>query len=87
MTADYACLKCGHRFAIALTEAERLSSLDPDRTDACPACGQQVGTGPVGGTRCGGTFELTFPHWHVHCDLASGACPACGARVQSLCVC
>lgn len=84
---DYACLKCHRRFAIALTDVERVSRLDVARSDACPACGQQVGTGPVRCRQCGAAFELGFPHWHVSCDVATGECPACGALYQSLCIC
>ena len=87
MKTDYDCLKCNHRFAIDVTEAEPRSSLDPGRSDACPKCGQLVGTGPVRCRGCGAGFVLAFPHWHVHCDLARGECPACGVGYVSSCVC
>lgn len=87
MKVDYACMKCDHRFGIDITESESRSRLAEDRTDACPECNQRVGTGPVRCEGCGATFMLGFPHWHVHCDLAGGDCPACGARYVSLCIC
>lgn len=87
MKAEYSCLKCEHRFAIEITESESRSSLVLGRTEACPQCAQLVGTGPVRCRSCGATFVLAFPHWHVHCDLAGGDCPACGARYVSLCIC
>ena len=87
METPYGCLKCGKGFAIEVAESELRSSLDPVRTDACPECGQRVGTGPVQCRDCGARFVLRFPHWHVHCDLASGQCPACGTTYKSLCFC
>src|SRR5215475_3339766 len=87
MKADYDCLKCGHRFAIEITQPESLSSLDRSRTDACPKCAQRVGSGPVRCRSCGDAFVVAFPHWHVHCNLAGGACPACGVRYESPCIC
>src|SRR5262245_33378409 len=87
MKVDYDCLKCGHRFAIEVTQTESLSSLDPGRTDACPTCAQRVGFGPVRCRSCGDAFVIAFPHWHVHCNLAGGDCPACGVRYETPCVC
>jgi DNA-directed RNA polymerase subunit RPC12/RpoP len=87
MKVDYACLNCKHRFAIEITDFESASSLDAARADTCSECSQRIGTGPVRCRSCGGTFLLAFPHWHVHCDLAGGDCPACGARYESLCIC
>jgi DNA-directed RNA polymerase subunit RPC12/RpoP len=87
MKAEYACLKCEIRFTIEVTESESRSSLESGRTDACPQCAQPVGTGSVRCKSCGHTFELAFPHWHVHCDVANGPCPACGAHYASLCIC
>jgi len=87
MKVDYDCVKCGHRWAIDVTETEFRSSLDPSRVYACPKCAQRVGTGPVRCMRCGDGFVLEFPYWHVHCDRAGGNCPACGARYASLCIC
>lgn len=87
MNADYDCLKCRYRFVIEVTESELRSSLDSSRTDACPRCGQLVGTGPVRCGSCGGEFVLAFQHWHMHCDLAEGDCPACSAPYVSLCIC
>ncbi len=87
MTTDYACLRCGQRFAIDVTDAEMGASLDAGRDDACPGCAQRVGTGVVRCRRCDGEISLAFPHWHVQCDLAAGDCPRCGARYVSPCVC
>ena len=86
MTSDYDCLECQYRFAIELTELEARSSLEA-RTDACPRCSRRVGTGPAPCRSCGAQLDLAYPHWHVHCLVASGTCPRCGARHQSLCVC
>jgi DNA-directed RNA polymerase subunit RPC12/RpoP len=87
MTTEYVCLKCRHRFVIEVSDRELASSLEPDRTDACPKCGQPVGSGPVQCRRCGLGFTLAFPHWHVSCDLAGGDCPACATRYTSPCIC
>ena len=87
MQTAYSCLKCEHRFEIAITELESASSLDPSRSDMCPKCRQRVGIGPVQCGNCGTVFDLAFPHWHVLCDLATGECPTCRTLYQSLCVC
>jgi hypothetical protein len=83
----YSCLNCKHEFVIEINDDEAASCLDQDRTETCPTCQQQVGVGPVRCRRCGGTFELAFRHWHVHCDVASGECPSCHEPYQSLCIC
>jgi len=83
----YRCLQCTRGFAIEITDAESSSSLDPARRDACPTCNQVVGTGTVDCRKCGQVFVLSFPHWHVACDLAGGECPACGAQYVSACIC
>ena len=87
MQTEYWCLKCKHRFEIVVTESEFAARLDKARSDECPKCGQRVGLGPVHCRNCGAAFELGFPHWHVHCDLAVGQCPACETVYDSLCVC
>lgn len=87
MRTDYHCLNCRHQFPIQVSEAEARAGLDPGRTEVCPRCAQHVGMGPVRCRSCGGTFVLSFPHWHLQCDLANGACPGCGARVVSPCIC
>jgi hypothetical protein len=87
LEADYACLNCEHRFTIEVTESELQSSLDPNRTDVCPKCDQRVGTGTVRCRSCGRAFVLAFPHWHMHCNVASGDCPACGVQYVSTCIC
>lgn len=87
MNAEYSCLNCECEFTIEITETEMAGSLDDGRTEACPACGQRIGTGPVRCRQCGGTFELAFRHWHMRCNVASGECPACATRYQALCIC
>lgn len=84
---NYECLKCGHRFLLPITDAELATRLDSDREDQCPECAQRVGVGPVKCRNCATAFEIEFPHWHVQCTLAHGACPVCGVRCQSLCNC
>lgn len=86
-TVEYSCLNCEQRFPIDVSASEWESRLESNRNDACPGCGQRVGTGPVVCRSCQASFELHFPHWHVHCDLATGRCPACGAELVSLCIC
>ena len=97
MKADYDCLKCNHRFEIGITESDLLDCLDASRTDVCPECGQCVGMcpechqhifmGPVRCRDCGNAFVLALPHWNVRCNLAKGACTACGTLYMSLCIC
>jgi DNA-directed RNA polymerase subunit RPC12/RpoP len=86
-TPDYSCLNCGQHFPITVSATEWESRLESGRVDTCPSCKQRVGTGPVVCRECRSAFEVPFPHWHVHCDLASGTCPVCGAKFESLCIC
>ena len=87
MHVNYQCLKCDHRFVLEISDSEAASCLDEGRAETCPVCGQRIGTGPVRCRRCGEGFELAFRHWYVQCDVASGECPACHERYQSLCIC
>jgi DNA-directed RNA polymerase subunit RPC12/RpoP len=84
MQTEYCCLKCKHYFEIGVTESELTARLNTGRSDSCPRCGQRVGIGPVRCRHCDCAFELSFPHWHVLCDLAVGECPACGTVYKSL---
>ena len=84
---EYACLKCAHTFVIAISALEAATKLSPTRTDTCDHCLQRVGTGPVKCRNCGTSFELSFPHWHLRCNLAAGECPACGTSYSSACIC
>ncbi len=84
---DYTCLRCGRYFPVQVSYSEWQTRLNQERTDECLYCGQRVGKGGVWCASCGATFELSFPHWHVHCDLAIGDCPKCGARFESDCIC
>ena len=85
--SEYTCLKCSRPFLIEITDAEAASSLDRARTQQCPHCSQRVGIGPVRCRKCGQTFDLELPHWHVSCNLAKGNCPACAFPYVSLCIC
>lgn len=83
----YDCLWCERSFQIALSDTEAAAGLNPDRTEECPQCSRRIGSGPALCKKCGQSFELLFPHWHVRCDLANGVCPACANRYVSLCIC
>ena len=87
MQAEYKCADCHHRFPIELSDAESSAALRSDRTDACPQCGQRIGRGKVQCRNCETTFTILLPHWQVSCTLASGNCPGCAQRFESLCVC
>jgi DNA-directed RNA polymerase subunit RPC12/RpoP len=87
MKREYSCAKCDCRFPIDLTQLEADSSLNDDRSDRCPSCSQWVGMGVVQCMRCAHEFELRFPHWHVHCNLARGPCPRCASDYVSPCIC
>jgi DNA-directed RNA polymerase subunit RPC12/RpoP len=83
----YECADCNTKFRIEISEAELTGRLAPNHPERCPNCGQSVGRGRVNCPKCGHTFELDLPHWHVYCDLAMSACPKCGAEYRSLCIC
>ena len=87
MPRPYECARCRAEFLVEVSEIELDTVLDADRVDACPGCGQRVGTGPVTCRRCAATFDARLPHWHVQCNLCDTPCPACGERYLSLCVC
>ena len=87
MKSQYACLGCQHEFEIEVSADESASTLDSMRSDTCPECNAVVGMGSVTCRGCGENFILPFPHWHVHCDLANGNCPSCGAQYVSFCIC
>jgi DNA-directed RNA polymerase subunit RPC12/RpoP len=87
INTDYDCADCGHTFPVSIFEDERRSSLRSGRPEQCPACGQRVGTGEVTCRACGTVFPVEMPHWHVHCNVASGTCPKCGAAYVSYCIC
>ena len=84
---EYDCATCGHKMTLRVSEAEMQSSLLENRQERCPNCGQSVGTGMVRCFRCKTEFTVELPHWHDHCDLASGTCPNCGSEYISGCIC
>src|SRR5262245_49279879 len=87
MKVEYRGWKWEQRMAIEVRRSEAVARPDPGRTDACPTCAQRVGVGSVRCRSCGDAFVIAFPHWHVHCNLAGGDCPACGVRYETPCVC
>jgi hypothetical protein len=87
IACEYDCADCEHRMTLQICKTEMQSSLRAGRTEQCPKCGQLVGTGIVNCRQCGARFTVEMPHWHVHCNLASGVCPDCGSRYISLCIC
>ena len=84
---EYDCADCGYRMTLRVSETEMRTTLRRGRPERCPNCGQSVGTGIVACIRCGAKFTVELPHWHVHCNLASGTCPDCGFRYTSFCIC
>jgi DNA-directed RNA polymerase subunit RPC12/RpoP len=87
MNTDYDCADCWRTFSIRLGDDEMRSSLRPGRPERCPACGQRVGAGQVTCRQCQTVFTVEMPHWHVHCNVASGTCPKCDAGYVSYCIC
>jgi len=87
MDANYECADCGRRFPVNISPDEMRTVLRNDRTEKCPTCGQRVGVGNVTCGECGRVFPLPMLHWHVRCNVASGVCPQCGERFESLCIC
>jgi DNA-directed RNA polymerase subunit RPC12/RpoP len=83
----YGCVDCGREFGIELTDEETAGRLTQTHTEKCPGCGQFVGKGQMTCRSCRQRFEVDFPHWHVHCDWATGYCPKCGVEYRSLCIC
>ena len=87
IACEYDCANCGHKMSLQICKMEMQSSLRAGRTEQCPKCGQLVGTGIVNCRQCGARFAVEMPHWHVHCNLAGGTCPNCGAEYSSNCIC
>ena len=87
MNTDYDCADCGLTFSVNISDEEMRSSLGYDRPEQCPACGQRVGAGNVMCRQCGTAFLVEMPHWHVHCNMATGTCPKCDAKYVSGCIC
>ena len=87
MNTDYDCADCGLTFSVNISDEEMRSSLGYDRPEQCPACGQKVGAGHVMCQQCGTAFLVEMPHWHVHCNMATGTCPRCHAEYVSGCIC
>ncbi len=83
----YRCCDCGHTFPLRITEEEYITSLDEGHEEKCDRYGQLVGKGEVNCRKCRARFVLAFPHQHVNCDLANGACPNCAEKFISLCIC
>lgn len=87
MNIDYRCADCQRSFSISVTDNEMDTYLKSTHTEQCPSCGQKVGLGHVTCRQCGESFVVELAHWHVHCDLAGGKCPKCGAQHVSACIC
>ena len=62
MKAEYSCMCCRHKVAVEITDRELHGSLKPGHWEACPECGQRVGTGPIQCRSCGKIFVAVFPH-------------------------
>ena len=75
MTELYECADCRRRF-----------DPGPERATPCPGCGQAADHG-LAACPCGNRFPVAMPHWHRHCNLYRGICPACAKERLSLCIC
>jgi len=73
--SSYECADCKRRF-----------DAGPDHAHPCPGCGQTPGRG-LAACACGTRFPVDMPHWHRHCNLSNGSCPACGKPVVEPCIC
>jgi DNA-directed RNA polymerase subunit RPC12/RpoP len=86
MQRSYECADCGRAFPVTISDAETAGSLD-EHAEACPACERRVGWGLVDCRVCGEKSLARLPHWHVRCNVANAACPACGNEIRALCIC